>query len=161
VRKIFSACLNPLVIFGSLLVGVGLMAALLGGLWWTRPQRRAPAQPTAVVEVIARPTLLPTLPPTSQPELIEASPTVPPATGEFAVGAYVQISGTAGAGLRLRDEPGLQASVRLLGLEAEVFQIQDGPRQADDYAWWYLVAPSDASRHGWAVANYLSIVQNP
>jgi hypothetical protein len=51
--------------------------------------------------------------------------------------------------------------VRFLGLEAEVFQVSDGPRQVDGYTWWFLVAPYDASVQGWAVANYLAVVQNP
>jgi hypothetical protein len=49
----------------------------------------------------------------------------------------------------------------MLGAEAEVFQVSDGPREIDGYTWWYLVGPYDESRRGWAVANYLSVVQNP
>jgi len=49
----------------------------------------------------------------------------------------------------------------LLGSEAEVFRVQDGPREVDGYTWWYLVGPFDETRRGWAVANYLQIVQNP
>ena len=73
----------------------------------------------------------------------------------------MQISGTGGDGLRLRTEPGLESEVRMLGLEAEVFQVKDGPREVDGYNWWYLVAPVDTTRRGWAVANYLAVVQNP
>jgi len=61
----------------------------------------------------------------------------------------------------LRSEPGLKGTVRFLGLEAEVFQVYDGPQQADGYTWWFLVAPYDANVQGWAVANYLNVVQNP
>jgi hypothetical protein len=73
----------------------------------------------------------------------------------------VQIIGTGGDGLRLRDQPGLDGKVLLLGSEAEVFRVQDGPREVDGYTWWYLVGPFDETRRGWAVANYLQIVQNP
>jgi hypothetical protein len=81
--------------------------------------------------------------------------------GVIAVGAYVQITGTGGDGLRLRTDPGLNSEVRLLGAEAEVFQVNEGPQEADGYTWWYLVGPYDSSRRGWAVANFLAIVQNP
>jgi hypothetical protein len=77
------------------------------------------------------------------------------------IGAFVEITGTGGDGLRLRAEPGLDSDVRMLGGEAEVFQIRDGPREADGYTWWYLVALIDETRNGWAVSNYLAVVQNP
>jgi hypothetical protein len=77
------------------------------------------------------------------------------------VGAYVQITGTGGDGLRLRADPGLEGEVRFLALESEIFQVTDGPRQEGDYTWWFLVAPYDDKVKGWAVANYLTIVQNP
>ncbi len=77
------------------------------------------------------------------------------------MGAYVQITGTAGAGLRFRETPGLQAPVLLLGAEAEVFRVEEGPQEADGYVWWYLVGPYDETRRGWAVANYLETVQAP
>jgi hypothetical protein len=75
--------------------------------------------------------------------------------------AYVQISGTGGDGLRLRVEPGLKSEVRILGAEDEVFEVKDGPREADGFTWWYLVGPYDQTRRGWAVSNYLQVVQNP
>jgi hypothetical protein len=49
----------------------------------------------------------------------------------------------------------------MLGVEAEVFQVRDGPRDVDGYVWWFLVAPTDETRGGWAVSNYLAVVQNP
>jgi hypothetical protein len=55
----------------------------------------------------------------------------------------------------------LQSETLFIALEAEVFQIEDGPSQADGYTWWYLVAPFDASHHGWAVSNYMNVVQKP
>jgi hypothetical protein len=39
--------------------------------------------------------------------------------------------------------------------------VEDGPKDVDGFTWWYLVGPYDASRRGWAVSNYLSVVQNP
>jgi hypothetical protein len=87
-------------------------------------------------------------------------PPSPPA-GEISIGAYVQILDTGGAGLRLRSEPSLNGQVLLLGSEAEVFEVKDGPVEMDGYTWWYLVGPFDETRRGWAVANYLNLVQNP
>jgi hypothetical protein len=60
-----------------------------------------------------------------------------------------------------REQPGLEAPVLLLGAEAEVFRVEQGPQDADGYVWWYLVGPYDPARLGWAVANYLEVVQNP
>jgi hypothetical protein len=86
---------------------------------------------------------------------------VPPAAGDIVIGDYVQVTGTGGDGVRLRSDPGLNGTILFLGLEAEVFQVSDGPRQVDGYTWWFLVAPYDNSVRGWAVANYLAEVQNP
>ena len=81
--------------------------------------------------------------------------------GAFALGVYVQISGTEGQGLHLRAQPGLDSSPLDLGYDSEVFQITGGPQQADGYTWWYLTAPYDQSRSGWAVQDYLSVIPSP
>ncbi|MBN1147881.1 MAG: hypothetical protein JXA78_11555 [Anaerolineales bacterium] len=119
--------------------------------------------PTAVLYVVDAPIATQTLSPqalsSSATPSSEALPSPPP--GVIAVGAYVQITGTGGDGLRLRTEPGLDEQIRLLGSEAEVFRVDEGPVELDGYTWWRLVGPFDETRHGWAVANYLAIVQNP
>jgi hypothetical protein len=79
----------------------------------------------------------------------------------IAIGAHVQIQGTGGDGLRLRSEPGLNGEILLLGSESEVFRVADGPVDTDGYTWWHLVGPFDETRQGWAVSNYLVVVQNP
>jgi len=79
----------------------------------------------------------------------------------IAVGSFVQVNGTGTVGLRLRDNPGLDSKTQFLGMDDEVFRITEGPREADGYTWWYLVAPYDEQRKGWAVANYLSAIANP
>ena len=48
-----------------------------------------------------------------------------------------------------------------LGYDAEVFVVKDGPRQADGYTWYYLVAPYDDTRAGWAASNFLNIIPAP
>lgn len=162
-RSLFRWILNPWVIGSAFIIALILTIATLAVVWFTRPARSIPAPATAVLNVIPAPTA--TQPaPTPTPQL-SPTPSLPvppaPAPGEIAVGAYVQIAGTGGDGLRLRTEPGLEGQVRMLGAEAEVFQVSEGPREIDGYTWWYLVGPYDESRRGWAVANYLSVVQNP
>jgi hypothetical protein len=80
---------------------------------------------------------------------------------EITVGTFVKVVGTGGDGLRLRDQPGLNGEIRLLGDETEVFKVNEGPLDMDGYIWWYLVGAYDESRQGWAVADFLSIVGKP
>jgi hypothetical protein len=155
--------ITPGILIGSFVVAFLLLVISLALLLFTRPSPKALIPVTAEVTVIPAPT---TLPPTPSPAAVQSpTPTsdLPPSPppGVIATGAYVQITGTGGDGLRLRTEPGLNADVRILGAEAEVFLVQDGPRQVDGYTWWYLVGPYDSTRRGWAVSNYLAVVQNP
>jgi len=157
--------IDPWVILGAIIFGVGLAAAALALLWFTKPAA-SPAQiPTPVLTVIALPTPTPTvLTPTPEATVTPsaAPPTAFPAGGgNITLESYVQIAGTGGDGLRLRTEPGLESEVRMLAFEAEIFQVRDGPREADNYQWWYLVAPINESQRGWAVANFLEVVQEP
>lgn len=96
------------------------------------------------------------LPPTLTP--VWPTPTPSPAfLGEFRPGVYVKVA-TRGSALRIRAEPHLNAPPLFLAFDEEVFQIADGPRQADGYWWWYLTASYDASRAGWAVQDYLIVI---
>ena len=73
----------------------------------------------------------------------------------------MQINGTEGAGLRIRSAPGLNSDTVFRGEEAETFKVNDGPKQADGYTWWYVVAPFDETRAGWAAADFLAVVPAP
>jgi hypothetical protein len=73
----------------------------------------------------------------------------------------VQINGTEGQGLRIRAEPGLGGVFQFLAYDSEVFVVQDGPREVDGYVWWYLVAPYDETRVGWAAADFLTYIPEP
>lgn len=164
-RDLLRWFLNPWIILGSLFFGVALLACVFMVLVLTRPAPvTAGLPPTAVITVIAIPTAT-SAPPTNTPAgpaTLTPSAAPLPEPGEFSIGSLVQIAGTGGDGLRLRVEPGLDSQVRLLGLESEVFQVRDGPREVDGFTWWYLVAPFDETRSGWAVANYLAATgQNP
>jgi len=162
-RNLVRSYFTPLTIIGSLGFGIILFGVLLGIIWVTRPAISPHVPPTAILTVIPAPTSTNPLLLSPTPE--EATPTssVPPAPppGDITVGAYVQVSGTGGDGLRVRADPGLQTDVLFIAVEAEIFLVKDGPRQADDYTWWYLVGPYDETHHGWAVSNYLAVTQNP
>lgn len=81
--------------------------------------------------------------------------------GTIGIGGYVQITGTEGQGLRLRVSPGLGGEQAFLGFDEEVFEVRDGPQVLDGYTWWYLVAPYDETRAGWAAADFLAVVPSP
>lgn len=162
-RALLRYVLSPWVVGGAVLIGVSLLCGTILFLGATRPGQDTAAPATAIVHVIPLPSPTPTVTtPTPSPENTPISP-VPPGvgSGDISIGAFVQVSGTGGDGVRLRLEPGLNGEVRFLGLESEVFQVKDGPRQSDSYIWWFLVAPYDESVQGWAVANFLVLVQNP
>jgi hypothetical protein len=120
-------------------------------------------RPTALVTTIPGPTSTAYNPtPTAGEEPTPTSNLPPsPMPGLIGVGGYVQITGTEGSGLNVRSAPGLDMSVNFLALDAEVFEVRQGPKVVDDITWWYIVTPVDESRNGWAAANYLSVVDNP
>jgi hypothetical protein len=148
------------VIMGAAVIGFSLLCIMLAVLWATRRSAPAPVQATAVFNVIYVPTVtLSPVSPTANPTEATAAPST--LAAPITIGAYVQVTGTGGDGLRLRNEPSLGSPVRLIGSEAEVFRVVDGPREVDGFTWWYLVGPFDESRNGWAAENYLVVVQNP
>ena len=114
----------------------------------------------AYLTMLPAPTQTPNATATFTPDpLLVGTPTLPPNT--IGVGAYVQISGTEGEGLNIRATPGVNADPLFLGYDEEVFLVKDGPKEADGYAWWYLVAPYDETRAGWAASDFLAVVPNP
>jgi hypothetical protein len=155
--------LNRWVIAGSIIFACILFFIFTLFVVFLRSGSVAEIPSTAVIEVIPAPTatdgfLIATAVTTlaNQSEFVSGTP-----AGEITVGAYVKVVGTGGDGLRLRDEPGLNGKVRLLGDETEVFNVNEGPLDMDGYIWWYLVGTYDETRQGWAVADFLSIVENP
>jgi hypothetical protein len=142
---------------------IGALILTLAVLWFNRSAPASPGPPTAIITMIPAPT--PTLPGTTPTPLVSPTPTNRPdptlIPGTIDIGAFVQIVGTGGDGLRLRRSPGLESEALFLGSESEVFEVQDGPQISDDFTWWFLVAPFDENRRGWAVAPYLAVIQNP
>ncbi len=152
--------INRWTVGGALAVAGCLLLVTLVSIGWTGPRPPgevgfAPADITMIVPPSAT-VYVPT--PTIDPLL--AGSATPPA-GQIGLNGYVQITGTEGEGLRIRSAPGLNSDTVFRGEEAEVFQVRQGPQQADGYTWWYVVAPYDETRAGWAAANFLAEVPSP
>lgn len=149
---------NKWVILGAFLLAglLLLITAVSIGLTSARQNSEVGFTP-AEITVIAAPTST-----SSAPATATIDPFAPtPAPTGIALGNYVQISGTEGQGLRIRSEPGLNGNFEFLGYDSEVFIVKDGPRQADGFTWWYLVAPYDETRNGWAASDFLAYVPAP
>ncbi len=141
---------------GGIALGGGCLLWALA-LLWIGGQRGPRSSPQVLILLTQVPFETPTPSPYPTPTPFPSptpSPTLPGGEG-FRIGAYVQVAGTEGARLRFREAPGLDAPVRFLAMENEVFRIEEGPVQKDGYVWWYLVAPYSQTRAGWAVQRYL------
>lgn len=140
-------------------IGVVLFAVLITAANFLQPESEKTQKATAVLTIIYAPT--------STPVFFSTLAVTPSATtgtsgltiGGIGQGMFVQITGTGGTGLRLRKDPGTNAEILFLGYESEVFKVMDGPKELDGYIWWYLTAPYDANRSGWAASNYLSVIE--
>jgi len=153
--------LNRWVILGALGIAGVLILVTLITIGWTSPRISpdvgfVPADLTMIPAPTHTPNVLPTA--TIDPLLI--TPTTAP-EDRVVIGGYVQISGTEGDGLRIRSTPSLDGETVFRGEESEVFLVRDGPRTADGYTWWYLVAPYDDTRAGWGVSDFLAVVPAP
>jgi hypothetical protein len=149
---------NRWVLLGSLAV-VGLLCVLWGLLLLLINPETGESNPSLVaITIIPAQTQAPVLSKTSA-AATRMPPTPTPGVGGIAVGQYVAISGTGGDGLRLRAGPGTDFKLNIVGMEQEVFRVAEGPAESDGFTWWYLTAPYDAARGGWAVSKYLVVVQ--
>lgn len=153
-----SPLLNPITIVTALILLVGLILAFLALLILGRDPVPA-GEVTPVMTKIAAPTLTPkTLDPTPITSPTPTSIFFLP-EGVIGIGAYVQVTGTDGAGLRMRSEPSLESDVNFTALDAEVFLVIEGPEEADGYTWWHLEASYDQTRNGWSVGDYLTPIE--
>ncbi|HSM23631.1 MAG TPA: hypothetical protein VK856_02075 [Anaerolineaceae bacterium] len=125
------------------------------------PKNKVEIESIALITVIPAATSTPmielTIVPTPTTEIIENI--INPY--KFQIGEFTQIAGTSGDGLRLRSGPSRTNSVNFIGMDSEVFEIVDGPIEADGFVWWYLEAPYDKTRNGWSVDEYLQSVNVP
>lgn len=140
---------------------IALLIVTIGiaGILFLRPvEVESAREATAVLTIVPAPSSTPP----GQVALFSTPTSTPPALSitidGIAVGNFVQISGTGGDGLRLRREPGVNADILFLGYESEVFKVVDGPKQADGFVWWYLTAPYDEKRSGWAASRFLRVI---
>ena len=157
----FPSYLNRWTILGALIIAALLIAATLFYIGWLSPRHSADfGFVPAYLTIIPAPTHTPFVTPTFTPDplLYGTATLVPNVVG---VGAYVQIFGTEGEGLRIRSSPGLNADPIFMGFDEEVFLVEDGPRTADNYTWWYIVAPYDDTRAGWVVTDFLVVIPPP
>jgi len=150
--------LTPRVLLTGLIMGILLFMAVLLLLWFTRPESRAYSPAALILNVTPAPTVTQS-PPTPSP--ISTATGAPVTTNTLVSGGFAQVSGTGGDGLRLRLAPGLNGEIKLLGSEGEIYQIVEGPQEADGYTWWLLVDPDDDTRRGWAVGDFLQPSQSP
>jgi hypothetical protein len=157
----FRRLLTPRILAG--IVAVAIVLLILVFLWieWSAPPAPTPGGFLAILTVIPAPTSTPLPPPTPTLDPNAPTPISTPLPGQIAIGAYVQIKGTEGQGLRLRDAPGLNSKQLFLGYDSEVYLVQNGPSQADGYTWYYLVAPYDANRAGWAASDFIGLIPPP
>jgi uncharacterized protein YraI len=100
----------------------------------------------------------PTSPSPPPTETVDPFPTI---SSEIAVGRYVRVAGTGGAGLNLRSGPGKEYERMDVALEGQVYLVTAGPTVAGDSEWWKLLDPADAAREWWAVANFLEPIEHP
>jgi len=153
-RRQHPPLINLWTIIGALAVAGCLLLITLISIGWTRPrptenQGFVPADLTIIAP--PSPTANPTA--TSTP-----SGTVTPPPGQIGVGGYVKITGQ---GVRLHSAASLNSDTLKLVSEPETFLVKDGPQTADGHTWWYLVAPYDSTRAGWAAADFLAVVPSP
>lgn len=136
--------------------GLILFGALISLIFMSIPDQSAQSQgPVVTLIPYATPTVTPS-PTVSVVELETPSIVIEGIT----IGTVVQIVETGGLGLRLRQNPGTAGTIQFVGQELELFTVVNGPVEQDDYVWWYLESPYDASRSGWAAASYLMVIES-
>lgn len=146
-------------IAGGVALGGLVLLALIAGTGLTRPAVGAATPIDPWVTLVAAPSPTPTTAASSTPAA-DPTPTSPPTLDPntdigFAIGDLVEVYGTEGDGLRLRVSPSLEATILVLGLESEVFEVVGGPEYSGGYVWVRLVNPFDPLKTGWAVSTYL------
>ena len=152
------ALLNPVTLVTALILLIGLVLGGLAVVFLARsPEPSTIAMPA--ITMIPAPSLTPRpVQPSATPALTATTVFFLP-EGVIGVGAYIQVGGTQGAGLRMRAQPGLDGEVKFTALDSEVFLVIDGPVEEDGYQWWQLEAPYDATRSGWSAGDFLRPIE--
>jgi hypothetical protein len=126
----------------------------LGAIIIAQPFKTGQAVQSPLVVVTVTPTpFVPTatLPPTAIPTV---TPLPSPTPEGLFVGGQALVRGT-GSALRLRSDPGLQATTLKTVIDGTRLIILEGPREADELRWWRMQDPSDGAE-GWAAETYLT-----
>ena len=114
------------------------------------PTPTSEVSPSATVSLL---TATSAITPTSTVVLTVGTPlaTTPPT--EIRPGALVVVTGTGGAGLRLRELPTTDAKLVVMAREGTVLTVLEGPTEADNYTWWKVRTPD--GEDAWGAANWL------
>jgi hypothetical protein len=155
-----------------ILIVAGLTCGLWGVVLMTRGSASTSNSPTPTpvfVVITATPTLSSQV---GTPESVTITPAliltptesvseptqIPNLGVGISIGSLIEVAGTEGFGLTVRQGPGKDYTYLFVALDGERFEIKEGPRQADGFTWWSIVDPNDANRFGWAVANFMTVV---
>ncbi len=150
--------LNPIGIVLTLILLAGMVLVSLAALFLGRDQTPALGA-TPVVTFLPAPTITPTKPQPTQIPSPTSTLIIFLPEGLIGVGGYVQVSGTEGAGLRMRSQPSLGGEINFTAMDSEVFLVIGGPVEADGYTWWHLEAPYDQTRNGWSAGEFLTPIE--
>jgi hypothetical protein len=149
---------NPITLMTSLILIIGMILMSLVVIFLARDPQLNVNTPLELTKVSAFTPTSRIVSPTSTPSPTPTSIFFLP-EGVIGVGAYVQVSGTEGAGLRMRADPGLGTAIKFTALDSEVFLVIDGPIEDDGYTWWHLEAPYDQTRNGWSAGDFLTPIE--
>ncbi|MCK4740849.1 MAG: hypothetical protein KAS80_01050 [Anaerolineales bacterium] len=147
-------------VLGILLGAIALLVLVALG-YFTRQARAVVSPATPILVLITAPTASITIPPPTETVEPADTPTPtlsPEADGSLSQGRLVEVYGTEGDSLRLRDNTGLDSKIVFLAVESEVFELREGPVEKDGYEWWFLVNPYNLEKTGWAVSIYLRTI---
>ena len=126
---------------------------LLGGLGYAGWRVYGPAPSQVQQEAVVAPTATPR--PTPRPTLPPPTPTPEPF---LRADSFAVITGTEGAPLRARTEPGVNAGIKTRFREGQNVRVLDGPQAADGRDWWLVEADGE---QGWAAADFLKPIDAP
>ena len=153
-----NAIYNPMTLISALIIVIGLVLMAMAILFLGRDPKPRSDAPLELTKIPAFTPTQKSIPPTVTPSPTPTSIFFLP-EGVIGVGAYVQVIGTEGAGLRMRANPGLNTAINFTALDSEVFLVIDGPVELDGYTWWHLEAPYDKTRNGWSAGDFLTPIE--
>ena len=124
----------------GVLLGMITLSVLIVLGYFTR-QGQVPIPPaTPILILINAPTVsITSMPPTETAEPSNTpTPTLSPeaASGSLFLGSLVEVYGTEGDGLRMRDNVGLESKIEFLAVESEVFELRDGKKMGMNGGYW-------------------------